>query len=187
MHSETSWSTGSCCPYANVTWSTSTVPERGRSIAAWRWRTVGRVSSTPKILARAAADDWTVLYSWLSWLIGSNRLLSHNTNAATVPTVTIPRVVSQPPYPMITAVPATPAYSMIGKYLAEIRTVCMFAWYWSSFVRLNFCANASSRPNAWTTRTPSRLSCSVLRFVEMVSRTSRYALFDTRRNHRLPK
>ena len=38
---------------------------------------------------------------------------------------------------MITAVPTTPAYSMIGKYFDEMRTVCMFAWYWSSFVRWN--------------------------------------------------
>ncbi len=50
--SDTSCSTGSFWPYANVTWSTSTAPERGRSIAACRWRTVGRVSRTPKILLK---------------------------------------------------------------------------------------------------------------------------------------
>ena len=37
----------------------------------------------------------------------------------------------------------------------------MFASYWSSFVRWNSRVNASSRPNACTTRTPSRPSCNV--------------------------
>ena len=51
-----------------------------------------------------------------------------------MPTSTTPRDESQPPKPTITAVPATPAYSTNGKYFAEMRTVSMFASYWSSFV-----------------------------------------------------
>ena len=99
----------------------------------------------------------------------------------------MPFVDSQPPQPMITAVPAMPAYSTTGKYFAEIftrvhvRVVLVFVG------ALELRVNALSRPNACTTRTPSRLSCSVERFVEMRSRTSRYALFDTRRNQRLAK
>jgi hypothetical protein len=62
---------------------------------------------------------------------------------------------------------------MTGKYLAEARVVYMFAAYWSSFVFWKRIVNARSRPNACTTRTPSRLSCRVLRLAEMRSRTSR--------------
>ena len=83
---------------------------------------------------------------------------------------------------MITAMPTTPANSTNGKYFAEMRTVSRLASYCASFVSWNRAVNDRSRPNACTTRTPARPSCSVARFVPMRSRTSRYALFDARRN-----
>ena len=96
-----------------------------------------------------------------------------------VPTVSTSRDESQPPTPMITAVPTTPAYSMIGKYHDEIFTVTRLARYCCSLVSSNRSVNEPSRPYACTTRMPSSPSWSVLMLVAMLSRTSRYALFDT--------
>src|SRR5579862_5512155 len=146
MCSDTSWSTGSLLPYANVTWSTSISPVLGRPSAPGHSTIDALVSSTPKIFCSAAPADCTVLYSWLSWLIGSNTCWRYSTKAATTPTSTAPRDDSQPPYPTITAVAATPAYSMNGKYFAEIRTVSMLASYWSSLVPAKRSVNESLRP-----------------------------------------
>ena len=61
-------------PYANETSSTSIAPRSGRSTAPGRSAIDGSVSSSSNSLCSAAPADCTVLYSWLSCWIGSNRL-----------------------------------------------------------------------------------------------------------------
>src|SRR6266498_1905885 len=117
--------------------------------------------------------------------MGSNRLFRYSTKAATVPTVTMSADTNAPPMPTMSAMPATPANSTIGKYFAEMRTVSMLASYCASFVSWKRRVNARSRANACTTRTPAKPSWSVERFWPMRSRTNRYALFDALRNQRL--
>ena len=54
--------------------------------------------------------------------MGSNRLLSSSTNAATAPTLTEPRWASQPPTPTISATANTLTNSMKPKYHTLMRT-----------------------------------------------------------------
>ena len=80
------------------------------------------------------------------------------------------------------AVVNRPANSITGRYQAEIFTERM----WASKRRWLPCwkrsASTSSRPKACTTRTPAMPSWSCDSVLPMPSRTSRYALFESRWN-----
>src|SRR5262249_55007720 len=130
-HSAMSWSTSSS-PYPNDTCSSSSPPSSGRSIAPGRSAIEGGSSRSSNTFWRAAPACCSVLYSWLSCWIGSNRLFRYSTKAATVPTVTMSADTNAPPIPTMRAIPVTPANSTIGKYFAEMRTVSMLASYLAS-------------------------------------------------------
>ena len=91
----------------------------------------------------------------------------------TVPTVSSPVCTHQPPMPTAMAVVSSPASSMTGRYQAEIFTERMWASNRRRFPSWKRADSTSSRPNAWTTRTPAIPSCSCERVSPMPSRTSR--------------